>query len=195
MQGDAAAMALRELASPPRHLGSHPRDVGHASRVKRAFVKAPLLPMAKRYRCPPHVSCCRAPVPHGHWKTNTFVGALRIQGMTAPMVLDGPATFLTYVGQFQVPTPKLGDIVIMNNLPTNKPTAVRRAIERAGAELRFLPPYGLDFNPIDLAFAKLKAFLKALAARAVEALLDAIAQAVDTFTPQHISKLLHRHRI
>ncbi len=142
--------------------------------------------MARRYGRSPRGSRCRAPVPHGHWKTTTFVGALRLQGMTAPMVLDGPmhgAAFLAYVEQLLIPTLKPGDIVIMDNLPAHKPTAVRRAIERAGAELRFLPPYSPDFNPIELAFAKFKAFLKAIAARTVDGLWNAIAQAVDIFTP------------
>ena len=142
--------------------------------------------MARRYGRSPRGSRCRAPVPHGHWKTTTFVGALRLQGMTAPMVLDGPmhgAAFLAYVEQLLIPTLKPGDIVIMDNLPAHKPTAVRRAIERAGAELHFLPPYSPDFNPIELAFAKFKAFLKAIAARTVDGLCNAIAQAVDIFTP------------
>ena len=103
------------------------------------------------------------------------------------VVLDGPmhgAAFLAYyVEQLLVPTLKPGDIVVMDNLPAHKPTAVRRAIERAGAELRFLPPYSPDFNPIELAFARFKAFLKAIAAPTVDALWDAIAQAVDIFTP------------
>ena len=106
--------------------------------------------------------------------------------MTAPMVLDGAmhgAAFLAYVEQVLVPTLKPGDIVIMDNLPAHKPTAVRKAIEQAGAELRFLPPYSPDFNPIELAFAKFKAFLKRTAARTVDDLWNAIAQAVDIVTP------------
>ena len=125
-------------------------------------------------------------MPHGHWKTTTFVGALRLEGMTAPMVLDGAmhgAAFLAYVEQMLVPTLTPGDIVIMDNLPAHKPTAVRRAIEKAGAELRFLPPYSPDFNPIEKAFSKFKAFLKRVAARSIDELWDAIAQAVDIFTP------------
>lgn len=129
---------------------------------------------------------CRAPVPHGHWKTTTFVGALRLDGMTAPMVLDGamhgPA-FLAYVEQVLVPTLNLGDIVVMDNLPAHKPATVRRAIEGTGAELRFLPAYSPDFNPIEMAFSKLKAFLKKLAPRTVDDLWQAIALAVEIFTP------------
>ena len=125
-------------------------------------------------------------MPHGHWKTTTFVGALRLEGMTAPMVLDGAmhgAAFLAYVEQVLVPTLKPGNIVIMDNLPAHKPVAVRQAIEAIGAELRFLPPYSPDFNPIGIALSKLKAFLKKAAARTVDDLWDAIANGIDTFTP------------
>ena len=86
----------------------------------------------------------RAGVPHGHWKTTTFVGALRLTGMTAPMVLDGPMTgawFLAYVEQVLVPTLRPGDVVVLDNLPAHKGTAVQEAIEATGARLRFLPPY------------------------------------------------------
>lgn len=128
---------------------------------------------------------CRAPIPHGHWKTTTFVGALRLEGMTAPMVLDGamngPA-FLAYVEQVLVPTLSPGDIVVMDNLPAHKPTSVREAIEAAGAELHFLPPYSPDFNPIEMAFSKLKSFLKKTAARTKDDLWDAIRRGIDTFT-------------
>ena len=142
--------------------------------------------MARRYGRAPRGARCRAPVPHGHWKTTTFVGALRLEGMTAPMVLDGAmhgAAFLAYVEQVLVPTLIPGDIVIMDNLPAHKSVAVRHAIEAAGAKLRFLPPYSPDFNPIEMAFSKLKAFLKKTAARTVDDLWDAIAQGIDTFTP------------
>ena len=106
--------------------------------------------------------------------------------MTAPMVLDGamngPA-FLAYVEQVLVPTLAPGDIVVMDNLPAHKPAAVRQAIERADAELRFLPAYSPDFNPIEMAFAQLKAFLKKHAPRTVADLWDIIARAIDIFTP------------
>ena len=125
-------------------------------------------------------------MPYEHWKTTTFVGALRLEGMTAPMVLDGAmhgVAFLAYVEQVLVPTLNPGDIVIMDNLSAHKSSAVRDAIEAAGAELRFLPPYSPDFNPIEMAFSKLKAFLKKTAARTVDDLWDAIAQGINTFTP------------
>jgi transposase len=129
---------------------------------------------------------CRAPIPHGHWKTTTFVGALRRSGLAAPMVLDGAmhgTAFIAYVEQVLVPTLRPGDIVIMDNLPAHKPLAVREAIEKAGASLRFLPPYSPDFNPIENAFAKLKAVLKKIAARTVDELWAAFGQAISTFTP------------
>jgi len=143
--------------------------------------------MARRHGRAPRGQRCRAPVPHGHWKTITFVGALRLEELTAPMVLDGAmhgAAFLAYVEQVLVPTLNPGDIVVMDNLPAHKPLAVRRAIEAAGAKLRFLPPYSPDFNPIEMAFSKLKALLKKAAARTLDELFDAIAKAIDTFTPQ-----------
>ena len=125
-------------------------------------------------------------MPYGHWKTTTFVGALRLEGMTAPMVLDGAmhgAAFLAYVEQVLVPTLSPGDIVIMDNLSAHKSPAVRHAIEAIGAELRFLPPYSPDFNPIEMAFSKLKAFLKKTAARNLDDLWHAIANGINTFTP------------
>ena len=128
---------------------------------------------------------CRAPVPHGHWKTTTFVGALRLSGMTAPMVLDGAmhgAAFLAYVEHVLVPTLKPGDIVVMDNLACHRSAVVRNAIRQAGAELRFLPPYSPDFNPIEMAFSKFKAYLKRRAARTIPELWEAIGQATDIFT-------------
>ena len=128
----------------------------------------------------------RASIPHGHWKTTTFVGGLRLTGMTAPMVLDGPmngAWFLSYVEQVLVPTLTPGDVVILDNLPAHKGAAAREAIEAAGARLLFLPPYSPDFNPIENAFSKLKALLRKAAARTVEDLWRAIRDAIDAITP------------
>ena len=129
---------------------------------------------------------CRAGVPHGHWKTTTFTGALRLTGMTAPFVYDGPmngTVFLAYVEQVLAPTLKRGDVVIMDNLPAHKAAGVREAIERAGAKLMFLPPYSPDFNPIENAFAKLKALLRARAERTIAALWHATGSLIDRFTP------------
>lgn len=130
---------------------------------------------------------CRAAVPHGHWKTTTFTGALRLGGMTAPMVLDGPmnrAAFQAYIEQVLVPTLHRGDTVIMDNLPAHKGHDVRIAIEAVGATLRYLPPYSPDLNPIENAFSKLKAFLRKAAARTIGDLWSVIRDALPCFTPQ-----------
>ena len=129
---------------------------------------------------------CRAAIPHGHWKTTTFTAGLRLDGLTAPMVLDGPmngAAFLAYVEQVLVPTLSPGDVVIMDNPPSHRVSGVREAIEAAGATRLFLPPYSPDFNPIEQAFAKFKALLRKAAARTIDALWDAIADAIERFTP------------
>ena len=129
---------------------------------------------------------CRAAVPHGHWKTTTLVAALRLDGMVAPMVIDGPMNgeaFTAYAETLLAPTLRPGDIVIMDNLPAHKVSGARAAIERTGARLLFLPPYSPDFNPIEQAIAKIKALLRKAAARTVEALDAAIAAALDAFTP------------
>jgi transposase len=130
---------------------------------------------------------CRAPIPHGHWKTITFVVALRLCGLTAPMVLDGPMNgpaFLAYVEQVLVPTLKRGMIVVMDNLAAHRIAGVRTAIEAAGARLLLLPPYSPDFNPIENAFAKLKAILRKTAARTIPSLWNAIRDALPQFTPE-----------
>ena len=127
-----------------------------------------------------------AGIPKGHWNTTTFVAGLRLTGMVAPMVLDGPmnrAAFLAYVQQVLVPELRLGDIVLADNLPAHKGRLVREAIEAAGASLVFLPPYSPDFNPIETAFAKLKALLRKAAERTVEGLWTAIGRLLDPFTP------------
>ena len=141
--------------------------------------------MVRRYGRVRRGERCRAPLPHGHWKTTTFVGALRHDRMTAPMVLDGSmngAAFQAYIEQVLAPTLRPGDIVVLDNLPAHKPAAVRQAIEATGAELRFLPPYSTDFNPIEMAFAKLKAWLQKTAARTIDDLWIAIGAAIQEFT-------------
>jgi transposase len=128
----------------------------------------------------------RAGIPHGHWKTTTFVAGLRLTGLVAPMVLDGPinaAAFQAYVDQVLVPELNPGDIVILDNLGSHKGAAVRAAIEAAGAKLLYLPPYSPDFNPIENAFAKLKALLRKAAERTVDGLWNAIGRIIDLFTP------------
>lgn len=128
----------------------------------------------------------RAGVPHGHWKTTTFVAGLRLTGIAAPMVLDGPINrdaFQAYVDQVLVPELSPGDVVVMDNLSSHKGVDVRRSIEAAGANLLYLPPYSPDFNPIENAFSKLKALLRKAAERTVGALWDRIGILLDAFTP------------
>jgi len=130
---------------------------------------------------------CRASVPHGHWKTTTLVAGLRLSGITAPGVIDGAMDgelFTLYAERFLAPTLREGDIVILDNLPAHKVTGARAAIEAAGATLLFLPPYSPDFNPIEQAFAKIKALLRKAASRTVEALEAAIANALEQFRPE-----------
>jgi transposase len=135
----------------------------------------------------------RAKVPHRHWRTLTFLAALRVDRIDAPCVLDGPIdgkSFLAYVEQILVPTLAPGDIVIMDNLGSHKGTPVRRAIRAAGAKLFFLPPYSPDFNPIEQVFAKLKALLRKAAERTVEDTWRRIGQLLDRFTPDECRNYL-----
>ncbi|NMA97571.1 MAG: IS630 family transposase [Phyllobacteriaceae bacterium] len=124
--------------------------------------------------------------PHGHRKTTTLVAGLRMTGMVAPMVLDGPINgdwFEAYVAQVLVPELRPGDVVIMDNLSSHKRAAVKDRIEAAGATLRFLPPYSPDFNPIEKAFSRLKAMLRKIGERTVSGLWDLIGRLVDIFQP------------
>lgn len=125
-------------------------------------------------------------VPHGHWKTITFIAALRCAGLTAPMVLDGPMnreSFLAYIQQCLVPTLSPKDIVVMDNLPCHKQLGVIQAIEAVGANAFYLPPYSPDFNPIEKAFSKLKTLLRKSAERTVENLWKRIGSLIETYTP------------
>jgi len=123
--------------------------------------------------------------PCGHWQTHTVVAALRVEGVSATAVFDGPIdnpTFLAYVEQVLVPTLRPGDVVVLDNLVVHKQPEVQAAIERVGARLRFLPPYSPDFNPIELAFAKLKAFLRAARPRTFDQVVELVAMALPLFT-------------
>ena len=124
-------------------------------------------------------------VPHGHWKTTTFLAALRCTGLTAPLVVDGAingAIFLAYIKQQLVFTLHPGDIVILDNLASHKIAGVREAIQAVGAEVWYLPPYSPDFNPIEQAFSKFKWLIKSVGARTVEALWDCCGELIDHFT-------------
>jgi transposase len=128
-----------------------------------------------------------AKVPHGRWRTTTFLAALRHDRIDAPWLLDGPIngeSFRTYVEKVLVPTLKPSDIVIADNLGSHKGKAVRKAIRAAGAKLLFLPKYSPDLNPIEQVFAKLKHLLRQAAPRTVEALCAATAELLDRFTSQ-----------
>jgi transposase len=142
--------------------------------------------MARRCGRAPRGQRCIAVIPHGHWMTTTFIAALRLGQITAPMLLDGPMDgehFLAYVEQILVPELTPGDIVIMDNLPAHKVTGVRAAIEASGARLLYLPPYSPDFNPIEMGFSKFKAHVRAAAAQTLETLWKAASQAIEKFTP------------
>lgn len=135
----------------------------------------------------------RALVPHGHWKTLTFLAALRHDGITAPCVFDGPIngdSFLLYVEQVLTPALKPGDIVIMDNLGSHKSQAVRVAIRAAGARLLFLPAYSPDLNPIEQVFAKLKHLLRKAKERSIEATWQRIGALLQGFTPGECSNYL-----
>jgi len=128
-----------------------------------------------------------AHVPYGHWKTTTFVAALRVDGLTAPLVVDGPmngAVFLAYTRQHLVPTLRERDLLILDNLAAHKVAGVREAIEGAGAQLIYLPPYSPDLNPIEQVFAKLKSLLRSAAERTVSGLETMIGKLLSRFSPQ-----------
>ena len=151
--------------------------------------------MARTHGRAPRGERLRAPVPHGHWKTTTFVAGLRNTGMVAPMVLDGPINgelFRAYVEQILVPELRNGDIVIMDNLGSHKGRAVRDAIRSAGAHRLLLPPYSPDLNPIEQAFAKLKTLLRKAAPRSVETTWRQIGSLLDAFPPHECANYL-RH--
>ena len=143
--------------------------------------------MTRRYGRAPRGQRLVGAVPQGHWKSTTFVAALTTAGLTAPLVIDGAMTgdlFVAYVEQVLVPSLVAGDVVIMDNLSSHKRARVRELIEAAGGTLLFLPPYSPDLNPIELAFAKLKALLRKAGRRTVEGLWHFLGEALDAFSPQ-----------
>jgi transposase len=133
--------------------------------------------------------------PCSHWETSTVIAALRLEGLTAPAVFDGPIdnpSFCAHVEQVLVPTLRPGDVVVLDNLAVHKQPEVRAAIAAVGAYVRFLPPYSPDFNPIELAFAKLKAFLRAARPRSFDQVNSLMAIALELFTPQECANYI-RH--
>ncbi len=154
--------------------------------------------MARRYGRARRGERLVAAVPHGHWKTTTFVAGLRQGAITAPCVIDQPMNgviFRAYVEQMLAPSLSPGDIVIMDNLSSHKVKGIAEAIEARKAKLYYLPPYAPDLNPIEQAFAKLKALLRKAAERSVEALWNTIGRLLDQFTPQECAKLFRKFRL
>ncbi|KQU00796.1 DDE endonuclease [Methylobacterium sp. Leaf469] len=142
--------------------------------------------MARRYGWAPRSERCRVVVPFGHWKTITVTAGLQASGLTATALFDGPMTgirFRRYVEETLVPTLKQGDAVVLDNLPAHKVSGIRERIEAAGARLLYLPAYSPDFNPIELACAKLKVRLRAQGARTDVDVYDTLKQAFGRFTP------------
>lgn len=146
--------------------------------------------MTRRYGRAQKGKRCVDKVPHGHWHTNTFVAALRSDGLEAPWLLDGPmngTAFLEYVCHVLGPTLRPGDLVIADNLSSHKVAGVREAIEARGASLMFLPPYSPDLNPIENFFAKLKAHLRKAAQRCFDGLLLSTASILCSLSSQECS--------
>ena len=143
--------------------------------------------LLRRYGRSPRGTRLHDHTPCSHWQTHTVVAALRLEGLGAPAVFDGPidnVSFLAYVEQVLVPTLRPGDVVVLDNLVVHKQPEVRIAIEQAGAHLRFLPPYSPDFNPIELAFAKLKAFMRAARPRSFDQVVELMGIALELFAPR-----------
>jgi transposase len=142
--------------------------------------------LLRRYGRSPRGTRLHDHTPCSHWQTHTVVAGLRLEGLTATAVFDGPldsVMFGAYVDQVLVPALRPGDVVVLDNLAVHKQPEMQRAIETAGAQLRFLPPYSPDFNPIEQAFAKLKAFLRAARPRSFDQVCDLIATALHLFSP------------
>jgi transposase len=143
--------------------------------------------MERRYGRAPVGERLVCAVPHGHWKTTTFVAALRVGGLSCPLVIDGAVNgdvFLAYVEQQLAPSLRAGDVVVMDNLSSHKRAGVRQAIEAAGATLVYLPPYSPDMNPIELVFGKLKGLLRKASRRTVEGLWSFLGDALDLFSAE-----------
>jgi transposase len=151
--------------------------------------------MTRLYGRSPLGERCLAAVPHGHWQTATFIAALRHDRLSAPWVVDGPmdgSLFLAYITQVLGPELQEGDMVICDNLASHKVHGIAEAIATRGATLHYLPAYSPDLNPIEMAFAKLKALVRQAAARTYEELITATAQALNSFSASQCLNFL-RH--
>lgn len=136
---------------------------------------------------------CPGQAPYGHWQTTTFICALCTRGLVAPFVLDGPingAAFRVRVQQALVPVLHPGDIVVMDNLGSHKVAGIAETIEAAGAQLRYLPPYSPDYNPIEQVFAKFKTLLRKTAARSRNALWSACGSLLDQFNADECERYI-----
>ena len=134
-------------------------------------------------------------VPHGHWKTTTFLCGLRHDGPVAPLVIDGAINgelFRKWCQQELAPALRPGEIVVMDNLSSHKVAGVAEAIRSAGARVRFLPPYSPDLNPIEQMFAKLKSLIRTAGRRSVEGLWSTIGSLMDRFSPDECGNYI-RH--
>jgi transposase len=174
------------VATARRHWrdGQPLHDAGQYVFLDECGVTTDLL---RRYGRSPRGTRLHDHTPCGHWETQTVIAALRVEGVGAPAVFDGPidaVSFQAYVEQVLVPTLRPGDVVVLDNLAVHHQLEVRTAIEAVGAQLRFLPPYSPDFNPIEQAFAKLKAFLRAARPRSFDQVLALVATALELFKPE-----------
>ena len=152
--------------------------------LDETWVKTNMSPLRGRCRKGERLFC---KVPHGHWKTSTFLGALRHDRIEAPLVLDAPvngASFLAWVEQSLAPTLKAGDVVVMDNLSSHKVKGVLEAIEKVGATVLYLPPYSPDMNPIEKLFSKIKPALRKAGERTIEGLWKAVGDIINAITPQ-----------
>jgi transposase len=168
------------------------REVRHYVFLDECGVTTDLL---RRYGRSPRGARLQDHTPCGHWETHTVIAGLRLDGLGAAAVFDGPidhVSFLAYVEQILIPTLRPGDVVVLDNLAVHKHPDVRAALEQAGVHLRFLPPYSPDFNPIELAFAKLKAFLRAARPRSFDQVCALIATALRLYTPPECANYI-RH--
>lgn len=151
--------------------------------------------LLRRYGRSPRGERLRDHAPFGHWESHTVIAGLRLEGLTAPAVFDGPLdnpSFLAYVEQVLAPALRPGDVVVLDNLAVHKQPDVRAAIEARGGLLRFLPPYSPDFNPIEQAFAKLKAFLRAARPRTFDHVNALVAAALTLYRPAECANYI-RH--
>jgi transposase len=158
--------------------------------IDETWVKTNMAPLRGRG---PRGQRLQARVPHNHWKTLTFIAALRVDRVDAPWVIDGPINgelFTLYVEKVLVPTLAQGDVVILDNLGSHKGKAVRKAIRQAGAHLLFLPPYSPDLNPIEQLFAKLKHLMRKAEARTVDDTWRAVGELLDLFSPAECNNYL-----